>query len=709
MHHITSIVVPSEHACGDRIIRHEFGTPENIAACDNLSLNLKMGLSSLLSSSSSRAAKAKSLTSPSAESVASNPAAASESVFIAGEDDLRPPECEPPDLRELNACLDALAPLFPDVQIEVFRELLSKFDGESRLFVVADTLLKNRVEWVKGRWKVLDTEHNLPETPDALVPSSEKFRSQEYKDAVKALARHEFRGLPRSTISAVLAESNYSYLEARQTLVDLSSKSWMFTLSTLFSRRKPQSDPDPENHQLVVWKSTGRGSIEPCLKSTGSAELDRELFQQLIAPIRARRSAEQQTDDHRLAMQLNNLEAEDAHGTIECTCCFADCPFEEFTSCNTEGHMVCFRCVQHSISEAIFGQGWQRSMNHQTGTLRCPAVDSEECQGCIPQHHIHRAMLEEKRGAEILHKLEQRLADHSLVSSGLPLVRCPFCPFAEVDDIYLPRNHDESPVSLWAPHNFYNILFVGLCFCAIPLLVPALILVAVVCFSGWMYSKYLLDDLWLVELRLAQARRRRRRRGLRFQCQNPDCRRASCLSCNKEWMDIHVCNESSLVALRTQVEQAMSMAIKRVCPRCNTSFVKTAGCNKLTCPCGYKMCYVCRKDIGGTGDGSDVGYRHFCEHFRPEGDPKPCTQCKKCNLWESEDTDEVLQEAKEEAERRWRETEDRELSGAEKVFLETGLGVQSTSTRLDRVLRRRRLPATAEVCDYIVELLELFA
>ncbi len=166
----------------------------------------------------------------------------------------------------------------------------------------------------------------------------------------------------------------------------------------------------------------------------------------------------------------------------------------------------------------------------------------------------------------------------------------------------------------------------------------------------------------------ALLRYRRRRAGLRFVCQNSECRRPSCLSCNKAWVDVHVCNESALVALRTQVEQAMSMAIKRVCPRCNTSFVKTAGCNKLTCPCGYKMCYVCRKDIGGDGDGPDVGYRHFCDHFRPTGDPTPCTQCSKCNLWESENTDLVLKQAKEEAERKWLETEKRELSGAEKTF-----------------------------------------
>jgi hypothetical protein len=144
------------------------------------------------------------------------------------------------------------------------------------------------------------------------------------------------------------------------------------------------------------------------------------------------------------------------------------------------------------------------------------------------------------------------------------------------------------------------------------------------------------------------------------------------------------------------------MAIKRVCPRCNTSFVKTAGCNKLTCPCGYKMCYVCRKDIGG-GEGPDAGYRHFCDHFRPEGDPKPCVQCNKCNLWESENTELVLKLAKEEAEQKWREMEKRDLSAAERAYLETGVAVQRGGRGLETTMLRGRFPTIPELFDLLVE------
>jgi len=164
------------------------------------------------------------------------------------------------------------------------------------------------------------------------------------------------------------------------------------------------------------------------------------------------------------------------------------------------------------------------------------------------------------------------------------------------------------------------------------------------------------------------ARTRRRKLGLRFTCQNPSCRLSSCISCSKAWSDIHICHESSLLALRTQVELAMSLAVKRTCPRCNTSFVKSSGCNKLTCICGYQMCYVCRKNIG-----NGEGYRHFCEHFRPNGG-QGCNLCDKCDLYRCEDDEVVVQKAKEDAERLWLEKEgfsDDGADGVSKALLES--------------------------------------
>ncbi|KAF6830692.1 hypothetical protein CMUS01_07655 [Colletotrichum musicola] len=609
-----------------------------------------------------------------------------------------------PDLRELNNGLEVLAAIFPDVQIQVFREMLINFDGESRLAVVADALLKNRVSWVKGRWKVADNQRppsvsagaGGQEDSKSLVPRVEAFRSPEYKFAVQALAWHEFKGLSRSTINAVLAESNYFYLDARKTLVSLSSKSWRFTISSLFLRRKPIAAGEAENHPLVVWKSTGQGAIVPTLKSTGNAELDGELYRDLIRPLKESARQSQEDMDRGLALLLNGEQAEEANSLHECACCFADSAFEEFTNCHTDGHMLCFRCVQHSVNEAVFGQGWQSSIDADFGTLKCLAVDGNGCSGRIPCNQLHRAILEGDKGAEILHKFNQRLAENSLLASNLPLIRCPFCEYAEVDDIYFPADETQLRVRL---DSLLSLLLMFLCIAAVPFFVLVLLLSLFVCLL--LNTKRTIGDRLLAQWCVAFSRYRRRQRGLKFSCQNPGCRKDSCLSCSKSWTDIHVCNESSLVALRTQVEQAMSMAIKRVCPRCHTSFVKNSGCNKLTCPCGYKMCYVCRKDIGGT-NGEGEGYRHFCDHFRPDGDPRPCTECTKCNLWESEDTDLVLRQAKEQAEAKWREMEDRELSGAEKSFLETGFARHGVSP-VESCLKHGRLPTLAELCDFVVE------
>lgn len=595
---------------------------------------------------------------------------------------------ERPDLRELNHSLDALSAVFPDIQIEVFRELLSSFDGESRLALVADALLKNKVTWVKGRWKAV--EGDSPQS-DA-IPRGETFRSKEYIYAVRTLALQEFKGLSKSTINAVLAESNHSYLDARRTLVTLSSKSWRFTLSTMLFRRKPIGTGEADGHPLVVWRSSGQGSIYPSIRATGNSELDRELFEKLVSPLKKRDKEEREAKDREFATNLNTEEAEAAEATHECVCCFMSGAFEEFTHCNRDGHLICFRCVQHSIKEALFGQGWQSSINPETGTLKCMSVDGGGCAGHISSDHMRRALENEKMGPEILHKMDQRLAEHSLLASGLPLVRCPFCNYAEIDDIYVPVHESQLRIKI---NGIINLIVLVLCVGTIPFLFPFVLLSSLVCLLLSTHQTF--GDYLGKEWNKALGRHRRRRRGQKFKCKNPECTRASCLSCNKSWTDVHICNESSLVALRTQVEQAMSMAIKRVCPRCNTSFVKNAGCNKLTCPCGYKMCYVCRADL------SDEGYRHFCDHFRPDGDPRPCKECDRCNLWESEDTDKILQAAREEVERKWKDDENRELSGSEKAYLETGVAVRREDMSVDRMIFRGKLPSTGEILDVVVE------
>ena len=589
--------------------------------------------------------------------------------FIREEIHIAPPKPEDPDLRELNNSLDALAAIFPDVQVEVFREMLSNFDEESRLAVVTETLLKHKMKWVRGRYRVVGKEKvqqtTKPPTDvpvqtdgDALVSQEEKFRSADYKKAVKAVAYHEFKGLSRSTINAVLAEFNHSYTLARPTLIALSSKSWRFSLSSLFLRRKTISSSEAEHHPLVIWQSSGQGSIVPTLKTTGSPELDKELFETLIRPLNERMLAEREEKDHALALELNNTEAEANEALSDCECCYTSTAFEELSACNG-GHFICFQCVRHAVNEAVFGQGWQRNIDLKIGTLRCVAAMADDCQGCIPQTLVRRAFLEEKSGKEVLRKLDERLAEDNLLKTQLPLIRCPFCTYAEIDELYLPEAHRSWRLKRVGPSSLYTLVILTLGVGMIPFLLPFFLLFSFLFLL--VSSRQTFGDFAIGHFNASVIRLRRKRLGLKFICQNKKCARASCISCSKAWTDIHICHESSLQALRTQVELAMSLAIKRTCPRCNTSFVKSSGCNKLTCVCGYQMCYVCRKDIG-----NGEGYRHFCEHFRPNGG-RGCTECSKCDLYRCEDDEVVVKKAKEEAERRWMEKEGGNLGGDEKI------------------------------------------
>ncbi|KAI0525745.1 hypothetical protein F5B22DRAFT_587544 [Xylaria bambusicola] len=618
------------------------------------------------------------------------------SRYIVDESQIEPIAPLPHDILSLNNDLERLSSLFPDIQIEVFREMLSQLSDESKLFVITDMLLKNPHLYVKGRRRTVDQQTEQKSS----IPKTEAFRTSEYKTAVQRLAFREFKGLSRSTINAVLSESNYSYLDARPTLVDISSKSWKFTFSSLILGRKPVTSSEAKTHPLISWRTSEDGSLVPSVRATGNAELDRELFDELILPLKTLEKDTREKTDRALALSLQTKEAEACEATYECACCYTDVVFEEMTTCSAEGHMVCFRCVQQSITEAVFGQGWQRSIHKDTGALRCPAVCSTFCEGCISSDHIRRAMDGTEKGAEIVEKLDQRLAEHCLLASGLPLIRCPFCNYAEVDELYMPANTRPPRFRLTGLPNATAIVLVVL-FSPVSVLLLSAILISLFLALNGSFRLFVSQ-----QFAAALSRSHRRRRGPRFVCQNPDCGRASCMSCSKAWVDIHLCHESSLIALRTQVEQAMSMAIKRVCPRCNTCFVKTEGCNKLTCPCGYKMCYVCRKDIGAPNE----GYRHFCQHFRPEGDGRKCTQCDRCNLWETENTDAILRQAKADAERRWKKTERRELSNAEKAYLESGAGHGNGLSFAGREkgvlgsgLSGCRIPTLEEICDFVVD------
>ncbi|KAJ0414935.1 hypothetical protein BJY00DRAFT_270423 [Aspergillus carlsbadensis] len=94
-----------------------------------------------------------------------------------------------------------------------------------------------------------------------------------------------------------------------------------------------------------------------------------------------------------------------------------------------------------------------------------------------------------------------------------------------------------------------------------------------------------------------------------FRCENPSCRVVSCRLCKERTHIPKTCEEARKdkgLSERHEVEEAMSKALIRNCPKCQVKIVKEDGCNKMICPqCHTSMCYVCKKDI------SKEAYSHF--------------------------------------------------------------------------------------------------
>lgn len=594
---------------------------------------------------------------------------------------------------DLNSALDTLARIFPDVTVEVFRELLVRFDGESRLHVCVEQLLRYKNEWVAGRWKVPDADADVDANDDdengegrgSIVPTEERFRSPEYKASVRAALTREFGALSKSTVDAVLAEVNFCYTRARPTLRDLSRKTWRATFNSLFPSFKKKRDR--EEHPLMIWYRAPDGEMMPRLKETGCRELDEELFETFLVPLVRQRRDEQEGSDFRLAQRLNEDEAREVDALYECECCLMDVAFEQIATCSVDSHVICYVCIRRTVQEALFGQGWGKSVDTEKASLRCLApLTHGSCEGSLHPDIVKQAVLIEKAGTETYRKFEDRLASDALLKSQLKLIRCPFCSYAEVDPVYHPSSRGVT----WRFRRdgvlstlFTVILILDL----IPLLIiPAIVLLI---FNPTAIPAILDTSFLNLCLKI---------RAKRFTCANTSCRRTSCITCQKPWRDPHVCHEPLLLDLRATVEAARTAAVKRTCPRCGLSFVKSSGCNKLTCICGYSMCYLCRKALGppikpatrqqppavaprrrrpaffnqeninimdaplfnnpvdaaeADHDDEPEGYSHFCEHFRLTPGTR-CTECTKCDLYQAEDEESVARRAGEKAEREWR-------------------------------------------------------
>ncbi|CAF0773983.1 unnamed protein product [Adineta steineri] len=97
-----------------------------------------------------------------------------------------------------------------------------------------------------------------------------------------------------------------------------------------------------------------------------------------------------------------------------------------------------------------------------------------------------------------------------------------------------------------------------------------------------------------------------------FRCLNPECMKETCRLCNEPNHIPLRCDEIEKgieLEMRKFIEEHVTEAMIRKCPRCTQRFYKVEGCNKMTCSsCGLFICYVCRETING--------YDHFTDNER---------------------------------------------------------------------------------------------
>ncbi|KAK9370705.1 hypothetical protein V1509DRAFT_616589 [Lipomyces kononenkoae] len=499
----------------------------------------------------------------------------------------------------LNYILCHLNEIFPDTEVDLLRKLMTDQRGPSQLYAIVEMLLSSPTLLASRRRR----RH-------AFIDNWERFRTKEYQSAVSRILSAHFKSLHRTTIDNVLAQNNYSFSLSFEELDKIAiERAGRWSFMKLFRRNRKLPTLD----------------VASLIGNSGSSELDAEL-----ADIDRPRREGLVAKDELAARQANEQEYEMEGQLIECECCFGDYAWEDLACCS-EGHFFCRNCLTSSVKEGLYGQGTLRGKS----LVRCiSASASPECDAAI-SISVLRAAIPLQLYSEFERAQASDFFSKNATMKGY--VVCPFCNYAEESyAAVLGRNGDFRYAG--------SLSILPRIVVMIHLKFIVLMLVMFVGFSYYVISRTfsclpekaykptfgVIDDWIETEFTAVLRGVFRKRHGTAFHCKNPACLRTSCTECQKEFLPFHKCYEDEEARMRVYIEKAMADAVKRTCPHCRISFIKSEGCNKLVCVCGYAMCYVCRKDI------REEGYQHFCEHFRPIPG-RVCTECDKCDLYKVED------------------------------------------------------------------------
>ncbi|KAF8874842.1 hypothetical protein BD779DRAFT_232244 [Infundibulicybe gibba] len=300
-------------------------------------------------------------------------------------------------------------------------------------------------------------------------------------------------------------------------------------------------------------------------------------------------------------------------------------------------------CLRRHVEGIVYGHASASGLDPVRGSVRCIASGTEAT--CISS--ISPLQLAEFLEPRLLRALEERLARDAIRHAGINALSCPFCRYVVEEETVGPPPVPEVRID---PLTHILTLLERADRGDEPLHhnEPA---------AGKSDPWNELLDCLFGDPEATPVKPIAQRTV--FRCENPECGRESCIKCKAQWVETHDPSNCAPRAEGTSdvdgdngcarhafISQKMDESIKRTCMKCSTAFIKDGGCNRVVCPCGQKICYVCRANLTVSD------YDHFCDHFR-ENPGEPCMECNKCLLYAQEDVDYVIGEAELQAMEEW--------------------------------------------------------
>jgi hypothetical protein len=279
---------------------------------------------------------------------------------------------------------------------------------------------------------------------------------------------------------------------------------------------------------------------------------------------------------------LNKFLSQRNGTAVECSCCYDTYPFEDMASCRDEGHLFCLDCLKSFTENLIFGignLGVDKVTKQLASELQCFHGD-----GC--GSGFSRPILQKALPSTSLKKYDEVQCEVSIKLAGLHtnMCSCPKCGFQA--DVPEGQRLFECPMTTC---RFSSCRDCGEA-AHIPLRYDLTIKQLVRIFTSF----YSLTQNYLI-----------------FRCDE-------------------VVKDKVVTEGRLAVEEAITAAKLRRCPSCKKCFIKESGCNKITCSCGIKVCYLCQEKI--------QDYTHFCQ--QPHCDHKN-EKCTKCPLYSNAEEDDA--------------------------------------------------------------------